>query len=231
MGHLLKENLGLITVRQVSDGDFNHCFVADTIVDSRVTMSHRGIGYVFPLYLYGKDGRTENIADHFRQGLAAHPGGEIKPTGEEIFYYVYAFLYSNVYRKEFAGQLREDFPRIPFPTNKSFFYEMSRWGEKLVSLHLLKSPGLKGDLRVYAGKSGDFSSLPPRLWEYKIGGHPVLQKLPKGFPGGKIIPAEVEPIARVIKAIDLTISCQEKIDRIIRRFKLVSLWNQDSEES
>ena len=46
--------LGLITVRQVAEGTFNHSFVTNTIVESRITLSNKGIGYLFPLYLYPK---------------------------------------------------------------------------------------------------------------------------------------------------------------------------------
>jgi len=35
MRHMLKKNLCLITVRQVAEEEFNHCFVSETIVESR----------------------------------------------------------------------------------------------------------------------------------------------------------------------------------------------------
>lgn len=44
--------LGLITTRQVAEGIFNHCFVTNTLVESRITLSNKGIAYLFPLYLY-----------------------------------------------------------------------------------------------------------------------------------------------------------------------------------
>lgn len=52
MQHMVKDNLGLITVRQVAEGNFNHAFVSDAIVESRITLSNKGIGFLFPLYLY-----------------------------------------------------------------------------------------------------------------------------------------------------------------------------------
>ncbi|MCY3936269.1 MAG: hypothetical protein OXG09_09845 [Chloroflexi bacterium] len=42
---------GLITVRQVAEGIFNHCFVTNTLVESRITLSNKGIAYLFPLWL------------------------------------------------------------------------------------------------------------------------------------------------------------------------------------
>jgi len=52
MRHMLQENLGLVTVRQVAEGVFNHAFVADNIIESRVTLSNKGIAFIFPLHLY-----------------------------------------------------------------------------------------------------------------------------------------------------------------------------------
>ncbi len=63
MRHMSNENiehmsgggaLGLVTVRQVAEENFNHAFVSRTIVESRITLSNKGIGYLFPLYLYPK---------------------------------------------------------------------------------------------------------------------------------------------------------------------------------
>ncbi len=45
--------LGLVTVRQVAEGTFNHAFVSNTLVESRITLSNKGIGFLFPLYLKG----------------------------------------------------------------------------------------------------------------------------------------------------------------------------------
>jgi len=52
MGQMLKDNIALISVRQVPEGKFNHCFAADTLIESRVTTSNKGICFVFPLYFY-----------------------------------------------------------------------------------------------------------------------------------------------------------------------------------
>jgi len=45
-------NMGLISVRQVAEGIFNHACVATSIVDFRTTLSNKGGAYLFPLYLY-----------------------------------------------------------------------------------------------------------------------------------------------------------------------------------
>jgi predicted helicase len=53
MQHMLSgANLGFISVRQVAEGVFNHVFVSNSIVESRISLSNKGIGFLFPLYLY-----------------------------------------------------------------------------------------------------------------------------------------------------------------------------------
>ena len=61
---------------------------------------------------------------------------------EQIFYYIYAVLYSNIYHAKYAEFLRIDFPRIPFTKDYKLFNRMSEYGKRLIDLHLLKSPDL-----------------------------------------------------------------------------------------
>ena len=48
------EAVGLITVRQVAEGTYNHILATEYFIDNRVTFNNKGIGYLFPLYLYHK---------------------------------------------------------------------------------------------------------------------------------------------------------------------------------
>ncbi len=53
MKHMLRgDNIGLITTRQVAESVFNHAVITNNIIDNRFTRSNKGIGYLFPLYLY-----------------------------------------------------------------------------------------------------------------------------------------------------------------------------------
>ncbi|MDP2279886.1 MAG: type ISP restriction/modification enzyme, partial [Nitrospirota bacterium] len=162
MQHIVKDNLGLITVRQVAEGNFNHAFVSDAIVESRITLSNKGIGFLFPLYLYQSKNKLKkkslssmmllfepqaeygvkkpNLSPAFFEKLTR----EYKkvPSPEEIFYYIYAVLYSNIYRTKYAEFLKIDFPRVPFTSDYKLFKKMGGYGERLVELHLLKSSEL-----------------------------------------------------------------------------------------
>ena len=53
-GKARQQAVGLITVRQVAEGTYNHILATEYLIDNRVTFSNKGIGYLFPLYLYHK---------------------------------------------------------------------------------------------------------------------------------------------------------------------------------
>ncbi len=54
-------------------------------------------------------------------------------TKEDIFYYIYALLHSEDYRKKFQSNLDKDLPRIPLVPE---FWKFSYTGRKLADLHL-----------------------------------------------------------------------------------------------
>ena len=71
---------------------------------------------------------------------------------EQIFYYIYAILYSNTYRTKYAEFLKIDFPRIPFTKDYKLFNKMSEYGKRLIELHLLKSSDLDPAILRLQGK-------------------------------------------------------------------------------
>lgn len=123
----LPKNLALITVRQVAEGIFDHVFVTTHIVESRITLSNKGIGYISPLYLYpnrqlrqkalyGTPYYELNLAPEFLRALSAAVGVPVEAlVPEEVFAYIYAVLHSPTYRRRYAEFLRRDFPRVPLP--------------------------------------------------------------------------------------------------------------------
>ncbi len=158
MRHMIRENLGLVTVRQVAEGTFNHAYITDSIIESRVTLSNKGIGFLFPLYLYQQKDKPkkrslgsvmmlfEEQAEYGEKkpnlppALVVRLTKEFKkpPSPEEIFYYIYAVLYSNIYRTKYAEFLKIDFPRVPFTKDYKLFKKMSEYGNRLIDLHLLR---------------------------------------------------------------------------------------------
>jgi predicted helicase len=160
MKHMLRDNLALISVRQVAEGNFSHAFIADTLVESRITTSNKGIGYVFPLYLYSvteingsasgglfrdldlHSRVTPNINPKLMDLLSRNSSFSPVPSPEHILFYIYAILFSNRYRQKYNEFLRFDFPRIPFTGDFHTFQKMCQLGERLVEFHRLASPQL-----------------------------------------------------------------------------------------
>ncbi len=186
MQHMMQENLGLVTVRQVAEGVFNHVFVSNNIIESRVTLSNKGIAFLLPLYIYQKKDNPKKQS-FGKVMMLFEPEAEYgvkkpnispsvieqltkdfrkTPSPEQIFFYIYAVLYSNTYRTKYAEFLKIDFPRIPFTKDYKLFIKMAEYGKRLVDLHLMKSPEIqppeppltKGELKgvvKFQGK-GDF---------------------------------------------------------------------------
>ena len=148
MSHMLWENLGLICTRQQRGKTISHFLITDKL-QTRCSLPHAPY-IVSPLYLYPdtdkKDlfselaesqERKPNLNPELVKTLYQTYGKE--PTPEEIFYYVYGVLYSNIYREKYAEFLKIDFPCIPFTTGFELFLEFAEFGKRLVELHLLRS--------------------------------------------------------------------------------------------
>ncbi|MDQ1265714.1 MAG: hypothetical protein QG635_865, partial [Bacteroidota bacterium] len=161
MLNVQESNIGLISVRQVAENNFNHSFITDSIIESRMTLSNKGIAYLYPLYIltngvekifYGikepeieyisgnktKQGlvKTDNFKDDFRKFFKSKYKGTYSP--EQILGYIYAVLHSPTYRTKYLEFLKIDFPRIPFTDVENLFIKLSEIGFDLIEHHLLK---------------------------------------------------------------------------------------------
>ena len=77
------------------------------------------VNSVFPLYLRPENGGAANVAPELSRRLAERYGRFPKP--QEVLGYVYAMLYSPLYRKRYGVLLRRGFPRIQFPPESRHF--------------------------------------------------------------------------------------------------------------
>ncbi|MBT9131502.1 MAG: hypothetical protein DDT41_01808 [candidate division WS2 bacterium] len=158
---------------------------------------------------------------------------ELSP--EEIFFYIYGTLYSNVYRKKYAEFLKVDFPRIPFTKDYDLFIKMEKYGEVLVGLHLLKSIALDNPLaqfpergsgrmenpkysekekKVYINKDQCFEGIEKDVWEYQIGGYQVLNKWLKDRKGKTLSLNDIKHYCQIATALKRTMEIQEEIDNL-----------------
>lgn len=158
-----------------------------------------------------------------------------QPSPEEIFYYIYAVLYSETYRTKYAEFLKIDFPRVPFTKDYKLFRKMAEYGKRLVDLHLLKSEELdspiarfqgKGDNRVekpkydyktgrvYINKEQYFEGVSQGAWSYQIGGYQVCDKWLKDRKGRILTLDEIQTYCRIVTAIQETREVQKAIDEV-----------------
>ncbi|KAF0145723.1 MAG: Adenine specific DNA methyltransferase [Nitrospirae bacterium] len=254
MQYFLTNNLGFVTMRQYvydSVEIYNYTFCVQNIIDNRFFISNRGICSVFPLYLYQPKDKPKkksfssvimlfepeaeygvkkpNLAPEFIEKLAKTY--KKTPPPEEIFYYIYAVLYSNTYRTKYAEFLKIDFPRVPFTKDYKLFKKMADYGERLVNLHLLKSSELDKPIVKFQGEGNDkvekfkydkgqlyvnttqyFEGLPQEVWEYQVGGYQVCDKWLKDRKGRKLSVEEIQHYCKVVTALKKTIEIQGKID-------------------
>ncbi|MEA2074979.1 MAG: type ISP restriction/modification enzyme [Euryarchaeota archaeon] len=243
--HFVFENIALVTTRILASPPFNHVFVAQHAGDNTfISSKTKERNYFFPLYLYSderkvkllveeepKSERTPNFTDEFLLAVKDSLGKE--PTPEDIFYYIYAVLYSPTYRKRYEEFLKIDFPRVPIPTDYDKFKNLSELGKELVELHLLKHPSLseteigfpvsgsntvekvrydEENRRVYFNKEQYFDGISKEVWEYRIGAYQVLAKYLKDRKKRELTWEEIEHYMNVAKAIERTMEVQRVID-------------------
>jgi predicted helicase len=167
MRHMMQENLGLITRRQMLPSHpCNYVFVSNHLISDGVIRSdNKGGESLFPLYFYPdpyqKDlfsdleeskERKPNISEKIFSALSATY--KTKPTPEDVFYYIYAVFYSDTFRTKYAEFLKTDFPRVPFTKDKRLFKKLAEYGKRLADLHLMQSPDLDSPVAKFQG-TGD----------------------------------------------------------------------------
>ena len=116
------------------------------MVDSMLDLNFIAPGQCFPRYQYPKpkeeqeaipglgeaSDRIDNITDTALRKFRTHYQDD-SITKDQIFDYVYGFLHSPGYGKQFANDLTKELPRIPFATD---FRSFAQAGLDLATLHL-----------------------------------------------------------------------------------------------
>ncbi len=256
MHNMIEKNLGLITIRRSrSPESWKYAFVTDKIIAGATSITSLDINYLFPLYIYKKKEpkKRDNPGSimilfepqedygikqpNLSPELVKHLSTQYKkePSPEEIFYYIYGILYSNIYRTKYAEFLKTDFPRIPFTKDYKLFNNIAEYGKELIDLHLLKSKDLdqfvtklqgKGDnkieklkysekeKRVYINQTQCFEGITKEIWQYQIGGYQVCDKWLKDRKGRSLSLEDIKHYCKIITALQKTIEIQKTIDDI-----------------
>jgi predicted helicase len=159
MHHMLKENIGFVTTRQVTGLDFNNILCTANIAEYKC-ISHDRNSYLFPLYSYPapgemqfEEGHRPNLnpefikatSDKLRLKFVSDGKGDLTETfgPEDVFNYAYAVFHSPTYRSRYAEFLKTDFPRLPLTSDLTLFRALCQKGAELVSWHLLTNPSLQ----------------------------------------------------------------------------------------
>ncbi len=258
MKNMLDENnIALCIGRQssvIGSEDYDIVFIAEQIVD--LNLFRRGGELVFPLYIYRKTQPKKTAAS--TQLLMFEPEVQYQPrqpnikpelfeelkknykkeaTPEEIFYYIYAVLYSNTYRRKYVEFLKIDFPRVPFTKDYKLFIQLGKFGKQLADLHLLKSKeldktiskfpidgsnkvekpcydsALRGNGKVWINKEQYFDGIKEAVWLYQIGGYQVCEKWLKDRKGRTLTLEEIQTYCKIVFALSKTIEAQIQIDK------------------
>lgn len=250
MRHFISnKNIGLALMRRPIPNDtFTQVLVVNTIGDINFYAYQT---YFFPLYLKAYESGSQllnkemskaksfsNFTTNFLHAIKESLSSESTP--DEIFYYIYAILHSNIYRTKYIEFLRIDFPKIPFTKNYRLFRKMVEYGKMLVDLHLLESRKLHPTIAKFQGKGDNsveklsydekqkclffnqnqyFEGITKEIWEYQVGGYQVCNKWLKDRKDRILSLSDIKHYCKVITALKKTIEIQKDIDKIYPRIE------------
>ncbi|MYB34064.1 MAG: hypothetical protein F4X92_02845 [Gammaproteobacteria bacterium] len=250
------ENIGLVLCKQFKSSDhYQHVFITDSIFESTLISNKTSeICTGFPLYL--KDDPTQQDIDQNRLSNLNHKIAKSMAKSMGLYYtyekqegsltpidildYIYAVLHSRKYREKYREFLKTGFPKIPYPTEQSQFWELVEIGSRLRSLHLMKSPDLENFITSYANvgsnqvesvkyisegldsQSGSvfineyqsFENMPRVVWDYCIGGYQPAQKWLKDRKSRALSFDDVTIYQRMIVALNKTVQIMLEIDNL-----------------
>jgi predicted helicase len=208
-----------------------------------------GGDYLFPLYLYheeayskkGKPSRRPNLDQILTTEIADKLGltFENEKSGDkekfapiDLFDYIYAVLHSPKYRETYKEFLRIDFPRIPYPTDKTRFWKLTALGAEVRQLHLLEGPVFEKidaeaaaakipvektryiDNEVFVNDDFCFKEVPQKAWDFYIGGYQPAQKWLKDRKGRVLGAEDVKHYRKIIIALTETDRVMGEIDKV-----------------
>ncbi len=243
MRHMFQDNIGLVVSRQ-TQSNFKHSIVTNLICPFNLTgtAGRYGRGYLFPLFLYPDTDKKDLFSEHEtgekKSNIKLELFEELKNnfkkdvTPEEIFYYIYAVLYSNTYRTKYSEFLKIDFPRVPFTKDHKLFIQLGKLGKQLSDLHLLKSKELEKTIskfpidgsnklekpkyeneKVWINKEQYFDGIKEAVWQYQIGGYQVCEKWLKDRKERTLTLDEIKTYCKIVTSLSKTIDLQNEIDK------------------
>ncbi len=251
MRNLFFQNYALVCVKVGRDKNAHNYFVTSNIADKGLTSSLDNSN-TFPLYCYTISGSQKYIESepkrlpNLNQAIVSQITSRIgdKFTDEktasintysaiDILDYIYAILYSPIYRERYKDYLKIDFPRIPYPLDKDRFWQLVKLGEELRQIHLLASPAVEkfittysingsnevGKIKYESGKvwiNNDqcFDGVLKIAWDFFIGGYQPAQKWLKDRKGRVLSFDDIMHYQKIIVALTETDRLMKEIDKV-----------------
>jgi hypothetical protein len=215
MAQTRSDNIFLLLCRQQFETGFRHVFVTREMFECcLVSAKSREITSGFPLYVFSEDADGVSLLGHsnpptlnfsepflfdFKNKLSLSvsikPDDNVSGTsGEEVLAYIYAVLYSPIYRSRYEESLKTDFPRIPLPETKGLFNELAKLGNVLISLQLLEAEIIKKPITKFNGKNRVVSKVgwtPDDGGTVWLDGKGTAKNFQPGTSGFRPVPEEV----------------------------------------
>ena len=244
-----KDNYILGIGRQgLAVGDIEWCLATISHYAMDANIFRRGGVTAAPLYLYGdtinNKRRIPNLkgefVDKFSQSIGlcfvdekTKDKNEFSPI--DIIDYIYAVLYSHKYRTIFSDELKIDYPKIPYPENALYFWNMVAKGKELRELHTMdvllatdsvifsgvgdnsidKIAFKNGNIYINKNQFFTMNHSISELWEYTIGGTQPLQKWLKDRKGMTLSTDDIEHYKQIIAALRRTEELMAEIDQVV----------------
>lgn len=221
-----KDNIALLIAKQSK----NSIAFATKIIVSKHALTDST--YTFPLYSFLENGsKVSNLKKEIVDEIEKLVG---KVTPEDIFDYVYSVLHSPNYREKYKEFLKIDFPRVPYPKDKTSFKKLVNLGTELRLLHLLESPKVNkyittypiegsdevvkvvfNENKVFINKEQYFGNVMESVWNFYIGGYQPAQKWLKDRKTRTLNNEDIEHYQKMVVALTETERIMKEIDKVI----------------
>lgn len=248
--NISNDNLFLTLMRSAVDTDsFKSILISKSIIDKNLYSFQT---YAFPLYIYHDNKGLEKLSEkverqpnlnteilkQITQKLDLIFSNE-KETKKNTFApidildYIYAVLHSPTYREKYKEFLKIDFPRVPYPEDKDFFWNLVKLGGQIRQIHLLESPVVEQYItnyplagnniidkikyeegNVYINETQYFSGVPEIAWNFYIGGYQPAQRWLNERKGRELSFEDISHYQKIIVALTETDRLMKEIDTI-----------------
>ena len=242
-----RQNICLLLPRQQSREGFKHAWITDIPAEACVVSTRTSEqNYVFPLKLYYKDLLNDskyNIDEKQCKKLFENIDISVSETKsantclpEDLMYYIYAVLNSNIYSEKYSQFTKSDFPYIPKPNSKEGFFRLAEMGKKLANIHMMKnniglcelktSFNIEGsdnveqikfiENKIFINKTQYFDNVPENVFNFIIGGHKPAELWLKTRKGKNLTYNEITHYQKMLLSIDQTFEIIKNIDEIYK---------------